>query len=314
MFNDADHAVAKIAGRQHCVVSRAQAIKAGLSRSAIGRRLVAGMLIEILPCVYAIAGVPASPLQRLMAAILWAGEGAVVSHRAACSIWDLDGFASAPVEISIVGRRNDPPKGIICHRVAALLPGEVTVRHGIPVTTPVRTLLDLGAVVGAGRVERAMHQMVRRGLVSVGRLERAVREASGRGRRGVGVLKGILKACGPAYVPPESELEAMVFALFRDSDLPMPASQYRILDENGEVVLRADFAFVGDWLIMPVDGYDIHSDREAPMGAGPTGRSGTRLSPSDGGIIVITYDDVCNRPQEILATVRQARARRQQAG
>ena len=246
-----------------------------------------------------------------MAALLWAGKGAVASHRAAASEWDLDGFASAPVEISVTAGGSHPPKGVICHRVAALPPSEVTVRHGIPVTTPTRTLLDLGAVVGKRRVEQALHPIVRRGLASVERLERMVAEAGGRGRRGVGVLRGILKACGPAYVPPESVLEAAVFNLFRGSDLPMPASQYRVLDDNGEVILRADFAFVEDWLIMPVDGYDIHSDREAWY----TDRAKRNKVVALGwGIIVITYDDICSRPDEILATVRQARARRAQAG
>ena len=80
----------------------------------------------------------------------------------------------------------------------------------------------------------------------------------------MGVLRGILKACGPSYVPPESELEAAVFDLFPGSGLPMPVSQYRVRDEHGDVIFRADFAFVEDWLLMPVDGYDIHSDREAP--------------------------------------------------
>jgi len=306
--------ITKIAARQHGVVSRQQAIQAGLSRFAISRRLAAGQLKVVFPGVFAISGVPDSPLQRFMAACLWAGDGAVASHRAAASLWEIEGFASAPVEISIAGRRTQPPKGVTCHQVASLQPGDVTRRQGIPVTTPPRTLLDLGAVAGKRRVERAMHQLLRRGLASVEKLERTVSEAGGKGHRGVGVLRGILKAgvppgaeikaCGPSYVPPESELEAAVFNMFRGSGLPMPVPQYRIRDEDGNVILRADFAFVEDRLIMPVDGYSVHSDREAWY---EDRRKRNAVVALGWGILSITYDDVCNRPQEILTSVRRAR-------
>ena len=162
--------ITKIAARKHGVVSRQKAIQAGLSRFAISRRLAAGQLKVVFPGVFAIPGVPDSPLQRFMAACLWAGDGAVASHRAAASLWEIEGFASAPVEISIAGRRTQPPKGVICHQVASLPPGDVTRRQGIPVTTPPRTLLDLGAVAGKRRVERAVHQLLRRGLASVEKL------------------------------------------------------------------------------------------------------------------------------------------------
>jgi hypothetical protein len=304
MFNISDHMLTKIAARQYGVVSRQQAIHAGLSRFAISRRLAGGRLTVVLPGVFAISGVPTSQLQRFMAACLWAGDGAVASHRAAASLWEIEGFASAPVEISLAGRRTQPPKGVICHQVASLPPGDVTRRQGIPVTTPSRTLLDLGAVAGKRRVERAMHQLLRRGLTSVAKLERTVSEARGKGHRGVGVLRGILKACGPAYVPPESELEAAVFNMFRGSGLPMPVPQYRIRDDDGNVILRADFALVEDRLIMPVDGYSVHSDREAWY---EDRRKRNAVVALGWGILSLTYDDVCNRPQEILASVRKAR-------
>jgi hypothetical protein len=260
--------------------------------------------MEVFPSVYAIAGVPPTDRQRLMAACLWAGDAAVGSHRAAASLWDIEGFASAPVEISTAVGGSRPPKGVICHRVASLPPGDVTRRQGIPVTTPARTVLDLGAVAGKRRIERAMHQVLRRGLASVEKLERMVGEAGGKGRRGVGVLRGILKSCGPGHAPPESELEALVFNMLRGSGLPMPVPQFRVRDEHGEVILRADFAFVEDWLLMPVDGYSVHSDREAWY---EDRRKRNAVVVLGWGIFSITYDDLRNRPDELLASLRIAR-------
>jgi very-short-patch-repair endonuclease len=149
-----------------------------------------------------------------------------------------------------------------------------------------------------------MHQLLRRGLVSVERLQRIVDEAGGRGRRGAGVLRGILKACGPAYIPPESELEALVFNLLRGSGLPMPVPQYRIRDQDGNVILRADFAFVEDWLALLIDGYSVHSDREAWY---EDRRKRNAVVVLGWGVLVITYDDLCNRPHEVVASLRKAR-------
>jgi len=165
-------------------------------------------------------------------------------------------------------------------------------------------MLDLGAVAGKRRVGRAMHQLLRRGLVSVERLQRMVDDSGGKGRRGAGVLRGVLEACGPDYVPPESELEALVFNLLRGSGLPMPVPQYRIRDQDGNVILRADFAFVEDWLILLIDGYSVHSDREAWY---EDRRKRNAVVVLGWGVLVITYDDLCNRRDEVVTSLRKAR-------
>jgi hypothetical protein len=116
----------------------------------------------------------------------------------------------------------------------------------------------------------------------------------------------------PGYVPPESELEAAVLHVFRGSGLLMPVPRYRIRDQDGNVI-SGHFAFVEDRLIMPVDGYSVHSDREAWY---EDRRKRNAVVALGWGILSITYDDVCNRPQDILASVRQARrhARRMAQG
>ena len=49
-----------------------------------------------------------------------------------------------------------------------------------------------------------------------------------------------------------------MFNLLRGSGLPMPVPQYRIRDQDGNVILRADFAFVEDWLALLIDGFLQH--------------------------------------------------------
>ena len=49
------------------------------------------------------AGAPATWHQRLMAACLVGGPGAVASHRSAGALWGLDGLAPGPIEVTVPG-------------------------------------------------------------------------------------------------------------------------------------------------------------------------------------------------------------------
>ena len=83
------------------------------------------------------------------------------------------------------GRR---PKGIIVHQSADLDPHPTVVRRGIPCTDPLRTLVDLGAVVSAaGSTTRSTARLPP--LVTVpGLAGRVGAGSAGDGRRGVGPL------------------------------------------------------------------------------------------------------------------------------
>jgi very-short-patch-repair endonuclease len=84
----------------------------------------------------------------------------------------------------------------------------------------------------------------------------------------------------------------------------MPVPQYRIRDQDGNVILRADFAFVEDWLILLIDGYSVHSDREAWY---EDRRKRNAVVVLGWGVLVITYDDLCNRRDEVVTSLRKAR-------
>src|SRR5262249_9693064 len=89
-----------LAARQHALVTRRQAIAAGLTADAVARRVRAGLWVVAAPGVSRLAGAPRSWPQRALAAVLSAGPGAVASHRTAAHLWGLDGFA-APGRIDV---------------------------------------------------------------------------------------------------------------------------------------------------------------------------------------------------------------------
>jgi len=153
----------QLAARQFGLVSRAQALDAGLGRGAIQRRLDSSEWLPIHPGVYRMQGAPASWEQKLMAASLWAGPEAAISHRSAAALWKLDGIDPGAVELTTTGARNDVPKGLILHRTKLLTPSDAGWLGALRVTGLVRTLIDLGAVErDPAIVEAAMESAMRR--------------------------------------------------------------------------------------------------------------------------------------------------------
>jgi len=104
------------------------------------------------------AGPELGQLGRWMAATLACGSGAVLSHGSAAALW---GFGKEPrgrIEVSVprAAPRNRP--GIRVHRRPALLPEELTAHEGIPVTSPIRTLIDEATRLRPMQLERAVNE------------------------------------------------------------------------------------------------------------------------------------------------------------
>jgi very-short-patch-repair endonuclease len=141
-----DYVVARIARRQHGVVSFEQLLWAGLSSSAISRWGRAGRLHRIHRGVYAVGHTDLSQEGIWLAAVLACGAGAVLGFESAGALWNMLTLpTSAPAHVvvpSYSGRRDR--RGIVLHRTTTLGPGDTTSRHNIPVTSPSRTRRDLG--------------------------------------------------------------------------------------------------------------------------------------------------------------------------
>ncbi|HET7508866.1 MAG TPA: type IV toxin-antitoxin system AbiEi family antitoxin domain-containing protein, partial [Solirubrobacterales bacterium] len=103
-----DARVAKIAARQHGVVTLRQLEGVGLSRRAAVGRAQRGQLHRLHRGVYAVGHRAPTHRSRWMAAVLACGEGAVLSHHSAAALWELlrpiDGLIHVSVP-STTGRK-----------------------------------------------------------------------------------------------------------------------------------------------------------------------------------------------------------------
>lgn len=196
-----------------------------------------------------------------MAAVLLGGAGACASHRAAATLLRLDGVESKILEISVDRNVRVSGDGLIVHRVAPLLPGDITRVSGIPVTEPSLTLIDLAGVLNPDRFELALEDALRRRLVTLARLRWRIRTDM-KGKAGAAALRKLVRE-RPAGTPStESALEVQVLRVLRKAGFPPPDRQLEVRT-GGRLIARVDFAYPELNLAIEVDGYKWHSGRNA---------------------------------------------------
>jgi hypothetical protein len=106
-----------------------------------------------------------------MAAVLAAGDSAVLSHATAAGAWDLRPLGSGAVHVTVPGDPGrDRRRGVRIHRSRTLTAHDTTRRRGIPTTTPVRTIIDLAATLRGQPLEHALDLADQRGMIDFAEL------------------------------------------------------------------------------------------------------------------------------------------------
>jgi hypothetical protein len=175
------------------------------------------------------------PYSREAAAVLACAPGAAVSHRDAAVLLELLPPLQGAVHVTVAGRHARRRPGIVVHRAREL---EIVRRHRIPVTSPLRTLLDISHTSTARELERAVDEALVQQLVNPDDLMRSPR------------IRRLLELqAGPQLT--KSEAEAKLRRLIRDAKLP-PAIH------NTKVAGRHVDAFWPPALAVEVDSFKFH--------------------------------------------------------
>ena len=233
--------IAAIAARQHGVVTRQQLLRAGLTSGAVENLLARGWLHTLHRGVYAAGHRGVGPRGRELAAVLWAGAGAAMGGRSAAALWQI--LPPWRGDVQVIASRTKRKQGVVVRRTRNLPRGDLTRHHGIPVTTPARTLLDLATVVDATTLEDALAEAQIRRLV---RPEALISRATGR-------LAELLGCAAPT----RSRLERAFLRFIDEHGLPRPVV-------NGYVEgYEVDAHWPEARLIVEVDSWQFHADRRA---------------------------------------------------
>jgi very-short-patch-repair endonuclease len=285
-----DASVARLASRQHGVISLAQLIELGLGIDAVHKRVGTGRLHRIYQGVYAV-GHPALSLDgKRMAAVLACGPGAALSHRDAAAILGLRENNAPKFDVTSPIRTGRRKPGIRIHSGATLSEADTTSVRNIPCTSVPRTLLDLAGIVNQRQIERAIDRAEALALFDLIAINELL--ARSPGRRGAPKLR---RAIAADPVLTRTEIEELMYGICTRARLPRPEGNYPI----GKYT--ADFAFLEQHLIAETDGRATHltmlafehdrlRDRELLLQGWRTVR--------------FTYRQLKNDPDEVAATLR----------
>jgi very-short-patch-repair endonuclease len=183
-----------------------------------------------------------------MAATLACGPAAALSHGSAGALWGFGSERGGLIDISVptTAPRNRP--GIRVHRRLALRPDDLTIHEGIPVTSPVRTLIDEATELTPSRLERAVNEADKLDRAKVDELHAAL--ARYRGVPGARALRELLDPL--TFRLSDSELEQAMRKCSAAAGLPTPETKAWV---NGYEV---DFLWPQLGIVVEADGLRYH--------------------------------------------------------
>ena len=245
-------AVNWVAARQHAVVHREQAERAGVRRTAREGRCRRGTWQRLFPHVYLVGGQPPSDRARIFAAVLDAGWHAAAGGSTAAFAYGLADRLARVIELTMIGRHAAVVRpGVRIHRPRGLTWSDVWFRGGIPVTSPAQTLISLAGTLDEDELEAMCALAFRKRLVSRALL---LREINAQGRRpGLPALRAAIR--NPALT--RSGNERRMLALVRRAELPEP--QTNVVVAEKELDLYWPEARLG----VEVDAFSTHGSAAA---------------------------------------------------
>jgi very-short-patch-repair endonuclease/predicted transcriptional regulator of viral defense system len=243
--------VSCLAASQHGVVTRRQLVRLGVTARQVEGWVMRGELRRLHRGVY-LMGPVATRYTPFMAGVLACGAEAALSHRSGVHLYELLPHPARPrpIHISVVGHHVAGERGLVVHRVCRLANYEVRNRDGIPVTAPIRTLIDFAAGDATDEeLERAVAEAFALRLTQRGPLLREVERH--RGKRGIRRLRLLLDGDGPMRT--RSRPERALLAGLRAAGIGGFETNARL--GRWEV----DFYWPVQGLVVEVDAYSTHS-------------------------------------------------------
>lgn len=281
-------AIARLAERQHGVISRKQLATAGVANGTIARWLSAARLHRIHPQVYALGHAALSLDGRLIAALLYGRDDAAFSHTTAAWIWSLTDSEPTRIHLTVPGRLRSLPDVRVHHSRRV----ETVEHRGFPVTPVARTLLDLASMVTPRQLRRALAEADYLGLFDRAELDAVF----GRGRPGAGNLRKALMRHLPRLAETLSVFEERFLELCERHSLPAPEVNAKVSS------MRVDALWREQRVAVELDGSAAHGgwaaikrDRQRELALRQLGFN----------VVRYTWEQVTSRPDEVTADLRR---------
>lgn len=184
---------------------------------------------------------------RLVAALLYAGDGAVLSHATAAWWWGLVDSEPRIIDISCL-RTVTPTRGIVIRQRRRF---DHTRHRRMPITTVPQTLMDYATRAPLIDVRHALARTDYPGLLDI----HAVEAVLGQGRPGTAALRRALRQHEPKLAHTRSGLEVTFLSLCETAGVPLPEVNVRIGRWTVDALWRRER------VVVELDGHDNHRSR-----------------------------------------------------
>ena len=230
----------------------------------------------------------------MRAAAYSGGGGALVAHCSATVLWGLLAEWNGPVDLLVARGRGPAHPGLRVRRTGWLPAGHRSNRHGIPVVSPARAVLDSGTVLEAADHELVVATALRTRLAT--RRELDVLAATG--RPGAPALRRQLARTGGPQVT-RSRAERILLDLVRQAELDRPQVNVPVLGRERDLV----------WpkarVVAEFDGFAFHWSPEAMS---RDHRRDAELTAHGWTPVRITWGELSERPLVVVARLAAALA------
>ena len=259
----------------------------GKLRGAGYRRLGSG--------IYRWVGLRENPQLMLTAVARRLPAGAAFSGRTAAWLHGLDLAPCDPIEVTIPEPTGSGRRAGASVRHAVLASEEIVLRRGLPTTSALRTVVDLGGREPVTEGVVAADLFLHAELVTIAELHTHV--AAHPGTKGIARLRRVLALAEPKA---ESAMETRLRMLLVLAGLPRPYVQVSIHDDHGRFLGRPDLLYRLQGLAIEYDGGN-HRDRLVDDNRRQNGLIGAGLR-----LLRFTAADVYGNPDLVALQVRHA--------
>jgi very-short-patch-repair endonuclease len=288
-----ERGLAEVAGAQRALVLLSQLRALGIGRGSYEHRVRVGALHRVFPSVLSVVYPLREPWAAETAALLHAGDDALLSHETAAAVW---GLAATPsfVAITVIGRHVRGRPGLQVNRVKTLGIRDVRLHQGFPVTSPARTLIDCAT---GGNLDRLLDQARALKLVTDAEIEAAIDRCPR--RRGTRSLRTLLEAEKDTGFT-RSQAERVLKRLVRDAGLDRPVFNTRV---EG---VEADAYWPRHKLVVEVDSVQFHGHYQAFQ---RDRAKANKLIAAGYVVLRFTWHQLTQRPLLVVATIARTLAR-----
>lgn len=141
--SDKSQRLFEIAETQEGYFTSADAKKLGYDYPHQHFHVKQGNWIRVDHGIYRLKKFPAASHEDLMRWWLWSRKKGVISHETAAALYELGDLLPAKIHLTVPANfRKSPTKSLVLHK-AELSESEIEKRDDLPITTPLRTILDL---------------------------------------------------------------------------------------------------------------------------------------------------------------------------